>query len=197
MADPATTRPAVTPSQTVGPYFHIGMAWDDWHDLAGDHPGDPIVLTGRVLDGADQPIPDAAVEIWQADPEGRYNHPDDHLDPESFLGWGRVPTGADGSYRFRTVVPGEAGGGPPHVAVVVHARGLLDQVHTRAYLAAADDLAGDPVAAAVPEDRRAHLCAVADGTEDAMPVWRFDIRMQGPDATPFLEFEHPGQVGRG
>ena len=101
MTDTSAGGPAaVTPSQTVGPFFHIGMDWDDWHEVVAADQADAIELVGRVVDGAGDGVPDALVEVWMADAAGRYNHPDDRWDPDGQLGWGRDATDADGGFRF-------------------------------------------------------------------------------------------------
>jgi protocatechuate 3,4-dioxygenase, alpha subunit len=121
-----------TPSQTVGPFFGIGLPYDGGPEVvAADHPG-MIILHGRVLDGEGTPIPDALLEIWQD------------------AGFGRCPTDASGEYRFRTVRP------DGHIALLVFARGLLKPVLTRIHFDEADV---DP---AVPADRRGTLVATAD-----------------------------------
>jgi protocatechuate 3,4-dioxygenase alpha subunit len=158
-----------TPSQTVGPYFEIGLCDRPAHELA---PDGPVRIEGRVLDGAGEPVPDAMVEIWQADPSGEYR-PD--------FGWGRCGTDDEGRYRFVTVKPGPVGGQAPHVTVLVFARGLLKPVLTRLYFPdEAND--GDAVLGSVPAGERALLVADQDGD-----VLRFDIRLQGDGQTPFFE----------
>src|SRR5216683_348503 len=100
-----------TPSQTVGPFFHLGMARAEWGDLTAEGPaGEQIAIEGRVIDGDGMPVPDALVELWQANAAGRYNHPDDQqtdkpLDPH-FRGFGRVATDAEGRFRVVTIKPG-------------------------------------------------------------------------------------------
>lgn len=177
---------SATPAQTVGPFFHDGLLRG--RDLAvAVAPGDdaPVVLTGRVLDGAGAPVDDAMVELWRADPDGG-------ADPH---GWARSATDADGRYRLVTSAPTSlphptGGEQAPHVVLLVFARGLLDQLQTRAYLVQEtgdDPPLDDPVLAQVPPERRATLLARRDGTdEDGRPVHRFDIRLQGTDETVFL-----------
>jgi protocatechuate 3,4-dioxygenase alpha subunit len=162
----------ITPSQTVGPYFAIGLPWPDGPHVVPD--GD-LWIRGRILDGEREPIPDALVETWQADPSGRY-------EVEGFRGFGRCPTDDDGAYAIRTVKPGAVGGQAPHIAVSVFARGLLNRVVTRIYFPEdADAHAGDPVLGGLDEDARATLIAVRDGDG-----YRFDVRLQGPDETAFF-----------
>ena len=133
-----------TPGQTVGPFFSIGMEWLDGGDVvAGDEPG-AVVVAGRVLDGAGEPVRDAVVETWQVDPEG----------------FGRCATDEEGRWRIRTVKPAAASGAP-HLAVLVYARGLLHRLATRIYFGDEPDAnAQDPVLAALPDDgARATLIA--------------------------------------
>ena len=167
--------PQTTPSQTVGQYFSIGLPWEDGPDVVPAGTEGAIWLRGRVLDGEREPIPDALIETWQADPEGRYETP-------GFRGFGRCPTDETGAWAIRTVKPGAAGGQAPHIAVSVFARGLLHRVVTRIYFPdEAEANAIDPVLAALDETARATLVAVqeADG-------YRFDVRLQGPDETVFF-----------
>src|SRR3954467_3900092 len=124
-----------TPSQTVGPFFHLGMDRPEWTDLTVNNPrGERMVIEGRVLDSDGAPVPDAVLEVWQANAAGRYNHKDDSrddapLDP-GFRGFGRVATGADGEFRLVTIKPGPVPGHgnawqAPHINVALFARGLL------------------------------------------------------------------------
>ena len=188
-----------TPSQTAGPYVHIGSN-PNWAGIAGvwesdlelvmvtpDTRGERIVLTGTVFDGAGAPLTDALVEIWQADADGRHGR-----DP-TFAGWGRQPAEmASGLFRFETIRPGP---GPladgramaPHVSVWIVARGINLGLHTRLYFddeAAAN--AQDPVLARVPERRRRTLLARRE-RGDGLPRYRFDVHLQGPDETVFLD----------
>jgi protocatechuate 3,4-dioxygenase alpha subunit len=184
------TEPGLTPSQTVGPFLHIGLPWDDGPDVvAGGTPG-AVEIGGVVTDGAGVPVPDALVETWQADPDGRFAHPDDPRGPAGtgFRGFGRCPTDAEGRYRIRTLKPGplptpDGGTEAPHLDVSVFARGLLDRVVTRIYFPdepAAN--AADPVLTALDPDRRGTL--IAGATEGG---YRFDIRLQGADETVFFD----------
>ena len=165
----------ITPSQTVGPYFSIGLRWPDGPEVVPAGAEGAIWLRGQVLDGERAPIPDALVETWQADPDGRYETP-------GFRGFGRCPTDDDGHWAIRTVKPGAAGGQAPHIAVSVFARGLLHRVVTRIYFAdEADANAADPVLSGLDESARATLVAARE--EDG---YRFDVRLQGPDETAFF-----------
>jgi protocatechuate 3,4-dioxygenase, alpha subunit len=190
-----------TPSQTVGPYFAYGLTPEqygyDFKSIAsgalveGDVPGQRIRIEGRVLDGGGEVAPDAMIEIWQADGEGRYAHPADPRGSNvAFRGFGRVGTGTDAQARFifDTIKPGSVDGTQaPHVNVILFMRGLLLHAYTRIYFsdeAAAN--ARDPVLMSVPAERRQTLIAVKDETS-AGAVYRLDIRMQGPDETVFFD----------
>jgi protocatechuate 3,4-dioxygenase, alpha subunit len=155
----------ITPSQTVGPYFTLGLL--DANELVPDGRR----ITGRVLDGAGEPVPDAVVEIWQADEEGRYR-PD--------FGWGRSRCDADGRYSFTTCKPGSVDGQAPHLTMLVFARGLLKPVLTRMYFPDEEEAnARDPVLSAVDDPTTLVARSVADGLE-------FDVRLQGDGETVFF-----------
>jgi protocatechuate 3,4-dioxygenase alpha subunit len=182
--DPGAGFDASTPSQTVGPYLAIGLPWPDGPDVVP--PGTPgeVVISGTVYDGAGEPVPDALVETWQADPDGRFDHPDDPRGRASgWRGFGRCPTDDAGNFHIRTVLPGALPGQAPHIDVSVFARGMLNRVVTRIYFPDhAEAHADDPVLASVPEPRRATLVAsAADGG------YRFDVRLQGPGETVFFD----------
>jgi protocatechuate 3,4-dioxygenase alpha subunit len=169
----------LSPSQTIGPYLRLLLR----EDAARIDARDAVTLFGHVLDGAGDPVPDAMLELWQADAAGRYIGPDDTATPPGFTGFARVATDDDGRYVIETVKPGPVAGQSPHIAVSVFARGLLHRVVTRIYFpdeAAAN--AADPVLVSVtPEERRTTL--VAQPHDGAL---RFDIRLQGPGETVFF-----------
>jgi protocatechuate 3,4-dioxygenase alpha subunit len=184
----------LTPSQTVGPFLHIALPWPDGPDVAP--PGTPGLLriTGRVTDGAGEPVPDGLIETWQADPDGRFAHSDDPRGPSEpevpgFRGFGRCETDDDGRYEIRTLKPGALPGfdgttEAPHLDISIFARGLLDRVVTRLYFPDEQEAnAADPVLAAVEPDRRGTLIAAA--VEPG--VVRFDIVLQGPGETCFFD----------
>ena len=160
-----------TPSQTVGPFFAIGLPWEDGPFVVPDGHRGRDRIRGRVLDGAGEPVPDALVETWQADPDGRFDHPDDPRGraPAGFRGFGRCPTGADGALGDRHAQARRRAGGrrrpqAPHVAVSLFARGLLNRVVTRIYFGdEAEANAADPVLALLDEDARAHADRDAGG----------------------------------
>jgi protocatechuate 3,4-dioxygenase, alpha subunit len=179
-----------TPSQTVGPYFAYGLAAQQYHypngqivdgEVAPEGAAKRIRISGRVFDGEGEIIPDALVEIWQADEAGRYG-------AEGFSGFGRQGTGTDkeGRFVFGTIKPGAASGQAPFITLIVFMRGLLSHVYTRLYFSdesAAN--ASDPTLATVPSERRHTLIAKRD--EAAPGHYRFDIHMQGEDETVFFD----------
>ncbi len=186
-----------TPSQTVGPFFHLGLDRPEWSDLTRGNPkGERIVVAGRVLDGDRAPVPDALIELWQANAAGRYNHQDDPptdkpLDP-GFRGYGRSATDADGNFRFVTIRPGPVPGRgntlqAPHLNLAIFGRGLLKQLFTRVYFADAAENAADPLLLAIddPAQRRTLLATRQD--DGPPPTYRFDIVLQGAGETVFLD----------
>jgi protocatechuate 3,4-dioxygenase alpha subunit len=154
-----------------------------------------ISISGRVLDGDGAPVPDALLEIWQANAAGRYDHPDDTrdipLDPR-FSGFGRAGTDAQGSFRFRTIKPGPVPGvgaslQAPHINVSVFARGLLKRLVTRIYFPDEPLNAHDPVLTALPDTaRRTTLIAQPIEGESQLDL-RFDIVLQGDRETVFFD----------
>lgn len=207
-----------TPWQTLGPFFHYALPWEGGADLVGGADigarpdlapdghfllrgptqrgaiaGEPIEIAGFVYDGDGAPVPDALIELWQANAAGRYASPADDraelpLDAD-FTGFGRAATGADGSYRFRTIRPGRVPGPgnalqAPHAALSVMGRGILKRLVTRIYFADAEGNDDDPVLALVPPDRRHTLIARRDGADSS---YRFDIRLQGAGETVFFD----------
>lgn len=181
-------------SQTVGPFFHLGLTLLNLSNLAGPHvSGERITLEGIVLDGARNPIPDALVEIWQANAYGKYAHEADSqnkpIEP-GFHGYGRVATSPDGSFRFHTIRPGQVPGPDctlqaPHIEVCVFMRGLLKQLVTRVYFEEDPANANDFVLNLVEPTRRATL--MARKVEEGGSVYRWNILLQGPDETVFFE----------
>jgi len=189
--------PETTPSQTIGPFFHDALMDSERSQLVPPDHLAAIRIEGTVYDGAGEPVPDAMVEIWQANRAGRYDDPKDGredlpLDRETFSGFGRSDTVDGGRYSFVTVKPGP-GPGPdgasspqaPHVMVSVFARGLLKRAVTRIYFPDETEAnAADPVLSSIgdPELRRT---LIASDEGDAL---RFDIRLQGEEQTAFFEF---------
>ena len=187
---------AITPSQTVGPFFHYCLTPRDYGfpglipaNIADPAGGTPVRVEGRILDGDGAPVADAFVEIWQADGKGRYAHPSDPRGRNAaFDGFARVMTDKDGRFAFRTVKPGQVPGPggrmqAPHLNVGIFGRGLLNRLHTRMYFpdeAAAN--AADPVLGLVPADARATLVAAPE----AEGVYGFVVRLQGARESAFF-----------
>jgi protocatechuate 3,4-dioxygenase alpha subunit len=166
-----------TPGQTIGPFFHYALPYDGGNELVPPGAAGAIRLHGTVYDGAGEPIPDAMIEIRQADARGDVPEAEGslHRDGMTFTGWGRAETDPGGRYAFVTVEPGA-----PFVAVTVFARGLLNRLFTRAYLPGASDAFLD----ALPEERRSTLVAEREPNGDL----RFDIVLQGERETVFLAY---------
>jgi protocatechuate 3,4-dioxygenase alpha subunit len=173
---------AVTPGQTVGPFFGYALPFPRGGELVA--PGSPgaIRLHGIVTDGDGKPVPDALLEIWQTDAAGNVPTASGALrrDGWTFTGWGRAGTDDEGHYTFTTVLPGAG-----FIAVAIFARGLLNRLFTRIYLPG-DHLAQDALLSALPAERRATLIAAREDRG-----LRFDVRLQGPAETVFLTY--PGQ----
>jgi protocatechuate 3,4-dioxygenase alpha subunit len=182
----------MTGSQTVGPFFEIGLAWLYRTDIGGEaSAGERVRIRGVVLDGDGAPVPDALIEIWQADAQGRYaTGPDGQAIAQAeLMGFGRIPTDAQGAYEFRTVKPGRVQHPSgrlqaPHLSVTVFMRGLLKPVHSRLYFPDEPSNTSDPVLAAVPEARRPTLIA-RQGAEN---LFEWDVRLQGVQETVFFSF---------
>lgn len=185
-----------TPSQTVGPYFAIGLTTEKHcvGCIAGAQvKGDRLWIRFRVIDGDGVPVNDAMIEIWQANAEGKYNHPDDRQDKAieaSFLGFGRLGTGEDGSCEFETIRPGRIPGvdgvlQAPHLSVAVFARGMLKQLYTRVYFFGDPANSEDPILALVPPARRETLLARQDSSRPSH--WNLDIHLQGDEETVFFD----------
>jgi protocatechuate 3,4-dioxygenase, alpha subunit len=181
-----------TPSQTVGPYLRLGLT--NTHSLsrvAGDGAkGERVWLTFRVLDGEGAPVPDAMIELWQADSEGNYERPGGSEDGAAFGGFGRLATGEDGSCTFETIKPGCVPGSgetvqAPHINVSILGRGILKRLSTRLYFAGEPANAADSVLALVPEGRRATLFAHPDPTRT--DNWIFEVRLRGEAETVFFD----------
>lgn len=179
---------AATPGQTVGPFFHYALPFDRDRELVPPGRADAVLLHGQVYDGEGRGLPDALLEIRQADPagvvptvEGSFRRPGG-----PFTGWGRSSTDRAGRYWFSTVEPGPTrDGGASFFAVTVFARGLLNRLFTRVYLPGDDAaLAADPFLASLEPDVRSRQIAVR---EPDGALW-FDIHLQGDRETVFLSF---------
>jgi protocatechuate 3,4-dioxygenase, alpha subunit len=175
-----------TASQTVGPFFHHALIRGGENIMVNDQTrGTRIWLRGRVLDGDGQPVPDAMLEIWQADSSGRFNHKSDpehaQADPH-FFGFGRSPTDANGAYWFRTIKPGTRDG-TPHINARLFMRGLLIHLVTRIYF---PDEPDDALLNSLESGRRSSLIATREDGADGL-TYRFDIHLQGELETVFFD----------
>lgn len=182
-----------TPSQTVGPFFHIGLEHIAVSNLAAGVPGEKIEIMGRVLDGDRQPVIDALVEIWQANSLGKYAPAEDIQSKPlqaNFTGYGRIATGANGAFRFTTIKPGPVQEGDsnsqaPHIAVNVFMRGLLKHLVTRIYFPDEPSNHNDPILNSVPVERRSTLVAQIAGSDPTLLTW--DVVLQGKHETVFFD----------
>ncbi|MBV8778324.1 MAG: protocatechuate 3,4-dioxygenase subunit alpha [Alphaproteobacteria bacterium] len=183
-----------TPGQTVGPFFALGLDRPEWADMTRHNPqGGRLTIEGRVVDGDGAAVPDALIELWQANAAGRYDHladeqADKKIDP-NFHGYGRVATDAEGRFRIRTIKPGPVPGRgnalqAPHINVAFFARGLLRQLHTRIYFSDEPANASDPLLSSIDEEsvRRTLIARRGEGG-----VYRFDFVLQGENETTFLD----------
>jgi protocatechuate 3,4-dioxygenase alpha subunit len=197
-----------SPSQTAGPYVHIGTN-PNWVEITGvwnedlglvlvgpETKGERIMIKGRVLDGSGAPLRDALIEIWQADAQGLYNSPQEKrgkADP-NFVGWGRQPTDAvTGEFRFETIKPGRVPYSDgrlmaPHITFWIVARGINIGLHTRLYFA--DEEAANnecPVLARIENKARVKTLVATRGEENGLPTYTFDIHLQGEKETVFFD----------
>lgn len=197
-----------TPSQTAGPYVHIGLiphmaGFDIFQNnfgnvLAGaETKGEPITIEGRVIDGMGAPVRDALLEIWQADAAGCYRHP---ADPRGqalngdFRGWGRTGTDFDTAiYTFETVKPGPVPGRngrtmAPHVNFWIVSRGINIGLATRMYFSDEPDAnAADPVLSMIEQPRRRTTLVAQRSLRADKAVYTFDIVLQGENETVFFD----------
>ncbi len=191
------TDDGITPSQTVGPFFAYALTPEDYEFEAlvgnnlrtSDARGQFIRIEGRVLDGEGAPVPDAMIEIWQADGEGRYAGSE--RGNREFTGFGRCES-IDGVYSFETMMPGAVEGPDgrqqaPHINVGVFARGILRRLFTRLYFDGERLNDEDAVLNLVPENLRYTLLARSKETGEPIPTYIFDIRLQGHNETVFFE----------
>jgi protocatechuate 3,4-dioxygenase alpha subunit len=188
-------RVPATASNTVGPFFHLGLDRLVVTNLTGSGAqGERVTIQGRVLDGEGMPVSDAVIEIWQADHHGIYAHPEDtryaSCSPE-FTGFGRIPTETDGSFEFTTIKPGPVPGPgntpqAPHIVALVFMRGLLKHLLTRLYFPNDPRNVEDPILRLVPPDRRGTLIARSLNGNNQQLEW--NILLQGPAETVFFEY---------
>jgi len=180
-------------SQTVGPFFIIGCTWLNRSEIAGEGvAGERVTIEGRVADGDGNAVPDALLEIWQANSEGKYAHPDDtqnkQIEP-NFQGFGRVPTDDDGKFRFTTIKPGRVPGPDgkpqaPHLAVSVFARGLLRRLVTRIYFPDESGNSEDYALNLVEPERRGTLIAKKTAAPGSL---EWNVVLQGDSETVFFD----------
>jgi protocatechuate 3,4-dioxygenase, alpha subunit len=187
MGFPATT------SQTVGPFFTIGLSRLSNVDLSGPAvSGEKITIAGRVLDGDGKPVPDALLEIWQANSHGKYTHPEDNQNKpldDGFQGYGRIGVDENGGFLFTTVKPGPVPGPDgkmqaSHIAVSVFARGLLLRLVTRIYFPEEAANSDDYVLNLVEPGRRGTLIARKTAVQGAL---EWNVILQGADETVFFD----------
>ena len=165
-------------SQTIGPFFHLGLDWKHGGHVTFAEKGQRVVLVGRVADGAGQPVADAMVETWQLSPEGRTPAPaSGAVQPH---GMGRAQTAADGSFRIETLLPG---GDAPHLEVSFFTRGLLKQLRTRVYLAPEDAVRKDPALAYIAKSPRVKTLVATPAGKDE---FHWEVRLQGEGETVFF-----------
>jgi len=184
-----------TSSQTIGPYLHIGLTWLITDNLAQPGvSGERVAIEGRIVDGDGNAVNDAVVEIWQANAQGRYAHPEDTqdkpLEPQ-FKGFGRVTTDNDGVFRFTTIKPGRVpapSGGlqAPHLNVTIFTRGLLKHLITRMYFSNEPANDADPVLQRVPAERRQTL--IAAPSEGKSGAFKWNVILQGERETVFFDY---------
>jgi protocatechuate 3,4-dioxygenase alpha subunit len=183
-----------TTSQTVGPYFKIGLRWLNRDNLVGEGvSGERVTIQGRVFDGDGTPVPDAILEIWQANAHGKYAHPEDTQDKPlepGFKGYGRVPVSAEGLFRFATIKPGPVPGPDgneqaPHLVVSVFMRGLERRLVTRIYFPDEPRNAADFILNLVEPARRSTL--IAKKTAGGPGTLEWNVVLQGPDETVFFD----------
>lgn len=183
-----------TASQTVGPFFRIGLEPLYVPSVVGpDVPGARVTIRGRVLDGDGNPVPDAVLETWQADAHGKYAHPEDTCPTPStpgFVGFGRVPTGEQGQFTLTTIKPGQVAGPgdsaqAPHLVVLVFMRGLLRHLVTRMYFPDEPGNDTDPILRLVPLERRGTLIAQRSPQDATVLEW--NVSLQGEDETVFFD----------
>lgn len=184
-----------TTSQTVGPYFKIGMRWHYQENLAPEGvAGERLTIQGHVVDGDGLPVPDALLEIWQANTHGKYPHPEDTQSKPmvpAFTGYGRVPTDKEGAFRFTTIKPGPVPGPDdkmqaPHLLVSVFMRGLLIRLVTRVYFPNDPRNADDYILNLVEPERRSTLIAKPVNRRPGALEW--NVTLQGTNETVFFDF---------
>lgn len=171
---------ARTPSQTIGPFFHLGLEWPDSHKVGFAESGKRIVLKGMLSDGEGNPVSDALVETWQLSPSGP--PPACATGGANPNGFARVQTGPDGTYRIETVMPG---GAAPAIDMSIFARGLLKPLRTRVYLAPESKVRAEPILKPIADSPRVKtLIATPSGENE----YHWNVRLQGEGETVFFAF---------
>lgn len=185
----------MTTWQTVGPFFRIGLERLFQTDIAGvEAAGERIAIEGRLLDGDGNAIPDAVIEVWQANAHGKYAHPADTQDKPleaGFRGFGRMPTDEQGCFRFTTIKPGSVPAPndmtqAPHLVIGVMMRGLLRGLVTRAYFPGEPLNASDCILNCIEPARVSTL--ILAGSSEHANLYTWQIHMQGDRETVFLDF---------
>jgi protocatechuate 3,4-dioxygenase alpha subunit len=183
-----------TTSQTVGPFFKIGFEWLNRDNLIGDGvSGERVTIQGRIFDGDGAPVPDAIVEVWQANAHGKYDHPEDTQDKPlepGFKGYGRIPVSPEGLFRLATIKPGPVPGlngkeQAPHLLISIFMRGLLKRLVTRMYFPDDERNATDPILSLVEPARRSTL--IAKKTAGGPGTLEWNVVLQGPEETVFFD----------
>ncbi len=196
MSEPARDPVVITPSQTVGPFFSFCLAPRDRLGIASarlvtiDAVGPRITILGCVLDGRGAPVPDALIEVWQADGEGRYSGFHRAREAVSFTGFGRATCDDAGCFTIETVKPGSVvdvddRSYAPHIAVGVFGKGINRRLYTRIYFDDERANERDPLLTSIAEERRSTLIARVSRTSPHS--YEFTIRLQGHDETVFLD----------
>ena len=185
-----------TPSQTIGPFFAYCLTSRDYgykllaNNVIEHNSGEKIEVSGKILDGDQNPIPDAMLEIWQADPEGQFLKAGNNQDP-SIAGFARTETNSDGNFLFQTVKPGVFKNSTgavqaPHINLNLFARGLIIHLTTRIYFSDEESTYSDPLMSHVPSKRRDTLIAQLEESMTDRKHYNFDINLQGKNETVFL-----------
>ena len=175
-----------TPAQTIGPFFHEALRWREGEHVRFAESGEAIVLMGRLLDGAGEPLADSLIETWQLSPSGKPPAPaTGNARPH---GLGRVETRQDGTFRIETLMPGAPEGRAPYIDVTVFARGLLRALRTRVYLAEEARVRAEPILKPIAGSPRVRTLIAKPEAVGRPTVYHWDIRLQGVGETVFFAF---------